>query len=114
MAIFTNVTGDTLSFGTGFLVPEATIDETEQDVIALRNIKYFYEKDYLELTSGTPDFTRAIVSDVGVLQHTDVEWGALDPVVPINVFCVSTTTGALKIGDGDTLWSNLPIIGTDT
>lgn len=64
MATFTNITGNTLSLGVGtaVLAPDATVDETEQDITGLTNIKYFYDLEYLELTDGTPDFTRLSTS----------------------------------------------------
>jgi hypothetical protein len=38
---------------------------------------------------------------------TEAEWTLLNPVVPANVFAVSTDNGRTRLGDGSTTWSGL-------
>lgn len=111
MTIYRNNTTETLSLGDITLAPNATVDTSEHGTKVLSNIKYFYENNKLTVTSGTPDFTAVTVSEGGVIQYTAAQWITLNPVLPLNVFGLDTTTKTIKMGDGVHTYSALSTYG---
>lgn len=55
-----------------------------------------------------PWFTGSVTRIVRLRRGMETEWVALDPILMRNEPGVTTDTGGMKVGDGQTPWRDLP------
>lgn len=112
MATFRNKGTTALTIGDVILLPGDSITESGQATyVTAQALQTFYNAGNLECTSGTPNFTDALVYQCGIVQDTFANWAEDDPVLDTNVFAVDTTSNTLKVGNGTNIWSELETLG---